>query len=598
MSNGPLIAVGGAPRTIKWLRLLIAISLLISTTTFAVSGWLTYRDIVAEAKQRAEQTVRMAEERALKIFESNETLLARARDLIAGMDDRAIQGRERSLHAKLKEFAQEVSAARKVTIWDHNGRPLVSSGYYPVPQRSIANRAYFIEQKRHETETVISQLVDGIWGERDILVISLRRAPTSGNFAGVITVSLAAASITEFYKDVFADNSGLSVLLVRSDGVVLARHPPFAGDRSVTLPAMSPIVQAMQRGVRYGVNQVRSPIDGNERLVAFLKVGNYPLFSHVAIDRKQILAAWYGELRDHSLFLFPSTILLVIAMVIALKEARREHAAIRLWQREVTQRASMQEELRQAHKLEAIGELAGGLAHDFNNLLNIIGNYAHVIQAMPAGADVGVPASAIERAISRGQNITKHLLRFSRRQVLQPVVVNLTQFVAEVCELLRHSLPSNVTLQYDISKETWPIKVDRAELELALLNVVVNSRDAMTHGGAILIKAANVDKEEVKARSATLPVQDFVSIAVIDTGPGIPSDVLGRVFDAFFTTKESGKGTGLGLSRVYSFATQSGGTVTAESPKRGGAVIMLYLPRAPVSKIVPSISTVSFFARH
>ncbi|HSQ05450.1 MAG TPA: ATP-binding protein, partial [Burkholderiales bacterium] len=130
-------------------------------------------------------------------------------------------------------------------------------------------------------------------------------------------------------------------------------------------------------------------------------------------------------------------------------------------------------------------------------------------------------------------------------------------------------------------------------LELALLNIVMNSRDAMADGGTILMKTRNVDKEQAKSISAGLPAQDFVAISVADTGPGIPAEIRGRIFEPFFTTKESGKGTGLGLSRVYGFAKQSGGTVVAESPEQGGATITIYLPRCertgtPFMKVVAS----------
>lgn len=596
-SNSLAISSHGTPATIKWLKLLIWISVIVSAATFAISAWLAYLDTSEEAKQRAEQTVRMAEERALKIFKANEIVLARVRDLISDMDNRAIRANERSLHMKLTQLKQEASITRTLSIWDENGVLLVSSERYPVPQGvSIAKREYFIAQKHREIESVISEPAESAFGGNTVLIFSRRRALSDGNFAGVVTAYLDPTYITDFYKQVFVRDEHISVLLVRADGMVLARHPPFPAPSVVKLPATSTIVQAMQRGVRFGFNQVQSPIDGKGRLVAFLQVGNYPVFSHVAIERDAVLSGWYRELYQHALFLFPAIVLLLLAMAIALKEARREHAAIAFWQREVTQRAAMQEELRQAHKLEAIGELTGGLAHDFNNLLNVIHNYAQLLQKMPAGADAGVPAAAIDRAVDRGQNLTKHLLGFSRKQSLQPVVLDLGEFVPEVCELVRHSLPSNITLHHDVDSETWPIKADRVELELALLNVVMNSRDAMAHGGMILIKTINIDKDNAKSISPTLTEQDFVAMSIADTGHGIPAEALGRIFDPFFTTKESGKGTGLGLSRVYGFATQSGGTVVAESPRHCGAVITIYLPRCqptgtPIMRVVTSSST-------
>ncbi|HSQ20871.1 MAG TPA: ATP-binding protein, partial [Blastocatellia bacterium] len=583
------ISSHSTPATIKWLKRLIWISVVVSAATFAISAWLAYRDISEQAKQRATQTVRMAEERALKIFKANEVVLARVRDLLAGMDDRTIRANERALHMKLKKMIQEVSVTRTLAIWDQNGSPLVSSNRYPVSGlASIDQREYFLAQKHDGIESAISESVESVLGQSTVLVFSRRRARSEDNFTGIITASLYPTYITDFYKEVFGQHPEVSVSLVHSDSTVLARHPPFPG-QSVKLPTTSRIAKAMQRGVPFGFNEVQSAIDGKRRLIAFLKVGGYPVYSHVGIEHEAILSAWYGQLREHALFLFPAIMLLLLAMAIALREARREQAAINLWQQEMARRAAMQEELRQAHKLEAIGDLTGGLAHDFNNLLSVIHNYAQLLQKIPAGADACGPVTGIQRAVDRGQNITRHLLRFSHRQSLQPVVVDLGEFVPEVCELLRHSLPSKIALHYAVAPETWPIKTDRAELELALLNVVMNSRDAMEDGGTILIKTANIDEDYAKSMSVALPQQDCVAISIVDHGHGIPADVLGRIFDPFFTTKECGKGTGLGLSRVYGFAKQSGGTVTAESPKEGGAVITIYLPRCERSTPIITI---------
>lgn len=147
-----------------------------------------------------------------------------------------------------------------------------------------------------------------------------------------------------------------------------------------------------------------------------------------------------------------------------------------------------------------------------------------------------------------------------------------------MCELLKESLPSQIALRTELPLDTWPIHVDRAELELALLNLVVNARDAMPHRGIITISARNIGGEEQHSE-AWLPGKDFVAISVSDTGGGIPPEILHRIFDPFFTTKEAGKGTGLGLSRVYGFLQQSGGKVRASNMASGGAMLTMYFPR-------------------
>jgi PAS domain S-box-containing protein len=237
-----------------------------------------------------------------------------------------------------------------------------------------------------------------------------------------------------------------------------------------------------------------------------------------------------------------------------------------------------QEQLAQSKKLEALGQLTGGIAHDFNNMLMVVSGNAQMLKNRLRDPKNLRAIQSIELAAARGETLTRQLLAFSRRQALNPIVISLRQRVAAFRELLASSARGDIKLVVDIARNIWPVAVDVHELELALVNLVVNSRDAMPDGCAITITARNV-----RLRPDDKPEHlwgDFVALTVADTGCGITAEVLPKVFEPFFTTKQPDKGTGLGLSQVYGLTRQSGGTVTIASEPGSGTAVTLYFPRS------------------
>jgi PAS domain S-box-containing protein len=238
-----------------------------------------------------------------------------------------------------------------------------------------------------------------------------------------------------------------------------------------------------------------------------------------------------------------------------------------------------QEQLAQAQKMEALGQLTGGVAHDFNNLLMVVSGQAQLLRQRLADDPRALKAlDAIELSTRRGEDLTRHLLSFAKRQRLQPAPVSLHARGPGLKELLAASLPSNNQVVVDFPASLWAVQADQSELELALLNLTVNARDAMPNGGVLTITGENLVLEGGPAEDDLKG--DFVAIRVSDTGTGIAPDILPRIFDPFFTTKEVSKGTGLGLSQVYGFAQQSGGRLTAHSELGRGATFTMVLPRS------------------
>jgi PAS domain S-box-containing protein len=249
--------------------------------------------------------------------------------------------------------------------------------------------------------------------------------------------------------------------------------------------------------------------------------------------------------------------------------------------RDVTEQKKVEEQLRQAQKMEAIGQLTGGVAHDFNNLLTVImGNLEHLERLTPAAQPTRRLIAAALRGASRAAILTDRLLAFSRRHPLAPEVLSVNKLVAGMSDLVRRTIGETVLVETVLAGGLWSTLADSNQLENALLNLAVNARDAMSDGGKLTIETANSHLDEAYARmNDEVQAGQYVAISVTDTGVGMSAEVVARAFEPFFTTKDIGQGTGLGLSQVYGFMKQSGGHVKIYSEVGEGTTVRLYLPR-------------------
>jgi len=250
--------------------------------------------------------------------------------------------------------------------------------------------------------------------------------------------------------------------------------------------------------------------------------------------------------------------------------------------RDLTEKQAAEAQLRHIQKMDAIGQLTGGVAHDFNNILTVITGTIGILEdAVAKQPELVAITKLIDEAAERGANLTKHLLAFARKQPLQPLEVDVNSLVLEAAKLLHPTLGENVEITPLLAEDAWTALVDPNQLTTAVLNLALNARDAMPNGGKLALETSNIylDENYASMHSEVTP-GNYVMVAVSDTGTGIPAALLERVFDPFFTTKEVGKGTGLGLSMVFGFVKQSGGHIKIYSEEGHGTSVKMYLPRA------------------
>ncbi|MGA7809307.1 PAS domain S-box protein [Bradyrhizobium sp.] len=250
--------------------------------------------------------------------------------------------------------------------------------------------------------------------------------------------------------------------------------------------------------------------------------------------------------------------------------------------RDLTEKREAEAQARQAQKMEAIGQLTGGVAHDFNNILTVItGTIGILSEAVADRSELASVATLIDEAAERGAQLTRHLLAFARKQPLAPRDIDVNALILEAAKLLRPTLGEHIEISPNLADDAWPALVDPSQLTTAILNLALNARDAMPDGGKLLLETQNVALDDGYASvNSDVAVGHYVMIAVSDTGFGISAANLDKVFDPFFTTKQVGKGTGLGLSMVFGFVKQTGGHVKIYSEEGHGTTVRLYLPRS------------------
>jgi signal transduction histidine kinase len=534
-------------------------------------GWATYQDAIAAAYARLERTASIASEHLLRVIEVNRVVTRSLVHEISDQSDEALRQQEPRLHSYVRGLALGADQIQSIWVWDAQGRPLLSSlDQSATSTFDVSDREYFRAHRDAGEAWYVSGTLQSRTTGKPFFGVSVRRE-VGGRFAGVVSVSLHPGYFSDFYAKLARAEPGLRIGLWREKGELVARWPSPCGVIESRSPARD-LMTRIQAGETHGTLRSVSHSDGAVRHVVFSRTNGYPLYVVVALDRAAILAAWYRDMSMLAMVVVPGSLGLVWLLFVAFERSERMQAALASAREEAQQRSRAEDALRHAQKLEALGLLTGGVAHDFNNLLAVVSNSAYLLRHLQsrrsAGEDEIAPVAAISRAVESGTKLTRQLLAFSRRQPLAPEVVDVHGVLSSMMDLLRTIVSRRIELGATLAENLPRVKVDPAELELAVINLVINARDAISGRGRIDIDAAAWYEDG----------REFVRIGVRDNGAGIPAHLRERVFEPFFTTKPRGTGTGLGLSQVYGFCTQAGGAVSLAANPEGGTVVTMLLP--------------------
>ena len=565
---------GGITRALRLLTVAVVVVPVILVT---IAAWVNYGAVFRDARERVDRARDAIHEYALKAFEGDELILDRIAEHVAGKDRSELIGSE-DFHRYLQQFdgKPQISAVGLIIP----GRGLASSNLiFPVPNVEIGPPNY-IRVDRDEKEPIyIGRAVSGTFTQApQFSVVRLDRVFGEDVGPGLIFVSTRLSDFVGYYRTI-VDLNDFLITVIRSDGAVLARSP---GDNLVgtALSTNSLFRQAIAREPKSGGYDGASELDGIERLFSYRQLGGYPVYVSVALRRSAVVQGWAWVMADHLAIGLPAWICLFLLASLALRRSRAADAAAAAVQAHSERREIAEASLRHIQKMDVVGQLTGGIAHDFNNLLAVItGNLELILRKPQEVARVGRVAKAALQAAERGERLIEQLLMFSRRQMMRPTTLNLNSVLLEFETLLRHAAGPSIELRLKLDPALELSNVDRSQFEAAILNLVVNARDALLKGGRITIATENavIDGRPAEEDSEIAP-GPYVMVSVRDNGTGIAPSVLPHVYEPFFTTKEVGKGSGLGLSQVFGFVTESGGHVRIDSKLGRGTTVRLCLP--------------------
>ena len=489
-----------------------------------------------------------------------------------------------AVHEALKTRADGIPQLDAITIVNADGKLINFSRSWPVPDVQLNDRDYFGYLRDHPLEsTYLSEPVLNRSNGTPTLYLVRRLNGPDGTLIGLVLGAIEISYFERLYISLHLDPGNL-IALWREDGVLLARFPPAKLGQRMPPSEITPEV-ATWHGVP-DVSEKLWTIDNGvpeARIVASQRVDGFPLRINIARSKSLILGDWRREVLVTFGFVLIA-ILCIGALIWAI--VRRFHAyeevatAAKERERAILARQNAEEALRQSQKMEAVGQLTGGVAHDFNNMLTVIQSSVELMRRDEVSDQRRRRyVEAIADAAERAAKLTAQLLAFSRRQALQPEVFDAAENVASISQMLDRLTGSHIHFETKIPDGPCLVNADPNQFDTAIVNMAVNARDAMPDGGRLTITVKATDHVP-GTRAKPSHAGAFVAVSISDTGGGIAPETVDRVFEPFFTTKKVGQGTGLGLSQVIGFAQQSGGEVSVVSAIGQGSTFTLHLPQA------------------
>lgn len=529
-------------------------------------AWEERSKNLESAADISHRTMLALHEHAKNVFDTFELVTDRIEAEISGLQWDDVQ-QSSEIHALLAGMAGTREQIGSIWLIDAEGRSRANSNEFPHAGIDLSDRGYMTAARSGGPGPFIGETMTTRLRGRTAFTVTRPLRNTNGSFRGAIVVTAYPDYFAAFYREV-APSLDHSAGLVREDGLFLARDAVALP--SVEQPRASPnffrAVGAADEGQWTGVSR----IDNIQRIVSYKKLEGYPVYVLFAVGVESALAQWKDQAARYFVVAAPAVLGLLLVGGFGLVRTQRGQVAAERLNDELLHSRELEDKLRHAEKLDALGKLTGGIAHDFNNILTVVlGNLDLLRRAKEDRRERFIENAIL--AAEQGKRINEQLLAFSRRTALRTEVVDINALIGGMGDLISQSLRGNISIELDMCRDLHAVEIDPDQFKVAMINLAANARDAMEQGGTLRIKTENT----------TMP--GFVSMAgirisVSDTGMGIEPDVLERVFEPFFTTKEIGKGTGLGLAQVYGFANQSRGSVEVRSKPGSGTTFVIYLP--------------------
>ncbi len=563
-----------------------AASVLLPLLVLGLAAWWSWYGVDSEARSRVERMVDMMHEHVLRSLDTQEAILE-AIDYAMGRSDWESIADSRQLHVLLATLNRRSPPSGGIVLVSPDRKIVAGSAEFPFSPIDASDRDYTApeahrDNRVHIGETVIARPR----GTRVFPVSRARsRAPEAG---GWIVASFAPDYFEDFYRSVRESDRDAAALL-RTDGAVLARIP--SGDEareaggapeSWRLPRSDIVEAALADNPQQGLIDAVSAHDGNRRLYAYRKVSGYPLYVIYGMSRQTMRDAWMRELVAHAAIAWIAAMALLILTARIQSAARRERVALADARFEAERRAEAERQVAHMQRVDALGRIVGGVAHDFKNIVQAMrGGASRVSRRADDPEEVRRIAGMIDSTAERGARLIERMLAFARRDQMPTAQFDPGAAVTEICNLLSRTIGSAHRLACDVENGLAPVVGDRTEFETALVNLVLNARDAMPEGGPIRISAHRETQDEATAAGGgDDTTARMVAIAVTDAGSGMDDATLARAGEPFFTTKPAGEGTGLGLATARAFAEHAGGTLEIASVSGAGARVTLRLPVA------------------
>lgn len=574
------------------LELVLVAVVVVPALVFGAAAYYDRTQLIQAAEKDARSGAAFSREHARKAIETQQLLIRELDRRVQAMTWDQIRASSASLATEIQTMHAGLPQVSAVGLIDPDGR-LVTGSMLPEARDFLSNshRAAWSAGEDTDSGTYISgPYVSAQTGRLNFDMVRRRTSPI-GTLDGAMYVAVAASYFSDFWAETAQGSSGVTVSLVRTDGVVLARFPLTSSRLPRPLPQGGPWMRHLATNPNGGLFVGTSPVDGVERIFAYGRVGDYPLVIGYGISLQSVQGVWYRHLLVFGSVCALAVAALVMAVLSAIRQMRRR-------QMEQARRLTAEAGALEGQRLELLGHLAAGVAHDFRNIVHAIENGADLIEnAADQPQRVQSLARVIREAAQRGKALTQGMLDLARRQrgdaddtaADTNTTTRPAEAVLNVETLLSRTLGSAYTLRCELDPVAVPLTVagSRGELEAALVNLAVNARDAMPNGGEVVITCR---MERVADDLVVAPKSDqgheavrvapglYVHVSVADTGVGMAPEVLARAGEPFFTTKPRGRGTGLGLAGARGFTERANGTLLIDSVVGRGTTVNLWLP--------------------